>query len=658
MRQRILQFDKAIRTFMNKELDNLTSSERAEKLITISNEFVDEKLLDLTAICLGGIAEIEELEVEKSIRLALKLADLYFRTNKLIDAERLLLELQKKCEVSESARSYLVNVTIAKLYFIIGDLELAKTYIEKSILQALQQKENRAALECILQYIDIAIEMGDVNDAFDILDRAGRLLNFVGDLDMVLNYRIATAKVQIEGGVYQPAESTSLSLIKSSENLKDRKLFLQGVSLLVRTLLNKGEFEQAYWRIKKARESKYLKDAHFFSSEIEYLYWLCIWHLGEFPVAILEFIRIYMKFKDTLNRFASRRLLSTIIESLIFVGEKEEAKSYLEQLEDYGDTSSYFRMQYYFLFGLYNFHHQDEETSFIYINNADEIARKDSNSLFQHKIKLTLAEILIKRSEDNHALDILNDIKKEVITTNNHFNIGKLHYLLASIFHIKNDGENARNAIDEALKCKHPELRVHILHKACLIHKGFGDQEKADEYIEELDKVLHKQINSFYDEVGQERFVNTHGRKEMLNLLLRSESTPVGSEKIISIEKFDDLKSIDFSDQNTCISTLDGEKMFGISRITIFRWIKSGKLKAILTETGRYKIRLADFKEYILSQIKQKNCPLPTLSKYLKLEEKRYIKTLLEAKKSKKEIASILEISEQLLSEKIEEYNL
>jgi len=61
--------------------------------------------------------------------------------------------------------------------------------------------------------------------------------------------------------------------------------------------------------------------------------------------------------------------------------------------------------------------------------------------------------------------------------------------------------------------------------------------------------------------------------KDLLNT--QSEQEITKTEK-----KFDYPQKIDLADDNAYISTLDGEKMFGISRITIFRWIRDGKLNA------------------------------------------------------------------------------
>ena len=67
---------------------------------------------------------------------------------------------------------------------------------------------------------------------------------------------------------------------------------------------------------------------------------------------------------------------------------------------------------------------------------------------------------------------------------------------------------------------------------------------------------------------------------------------------------------------------------------------------------------LSDFKKFVVDQKTGKGTSMLTLKRYLKHEEKRYLKTLLESGKTRKELASLLEITEQALSKKIKEYKL
>ncbi|MBU1627930.1 hypothetical protein KKB18_11225, partial [bacterium] len=158
----------------------------------------------------------------------------------------------------------------------------------------------------------------------------------------------------------------------------------------------------------------------------------------------------------------------------------------------------------------------------------------------------------------------------------------------------------------------------------------------------------------------KDRFLQSHDRMKILNEISKEEETGIipDKESSISIEKFDYMKKIDFDDDNAYISTLDGEKMFGVSRITIFRWIKDGKLNAVKGKNGRFKILLKDLKNYMTSQKTGRESSMLTLQKYLEQEEKRYLRTLLESGKRKEEITAILAISVKDLAKKIEDYNL
>jgi hypothetical protein len=433
---------------------------------------------------------------------------------------------------------------------------------------------------------------------------------------------------------------------------------LIGLCLLIRIYLQTGEFEKSFEAASKAREliSYDAKSGNFI--EIEYLYWLSSFYMGNLSIAISELKNLYFVYKKSITRFTIRKLLSSVIRGLIFLGQFDEAKVFLSDIENYGDTSSYFRMQYNYLHGIFSLSLYDLETSYNFLNGAVDIAKNYTVYPYRHRVNLTFAKVCFEMSNIAKAMEIIESIKSEVISTKDYYNVGKLYYLLASIHFIQNDTEKAKFAIEEALKHQHPELKLLILYKAIQIYKISGDPIKAKDFAKKLEKRINEYINSLYSKEDKEKFLHSHNRNKYLNEEKIESERIFDHETSISLKKFDYIKTIDLDNENTYITTLDGEKMFGVSRITIFRWIKEGKLKAIQVDNGRYKILLKDLQNYIMSQNTGRSSSLPSLQRYIEQEEKRYLKFLIDSKKTKKEISEILEITMDEFMQRMSYFNL
>ncbi|MCR4407350.1 MAG: helix-turn-helix domain-containing protein [Anaerolineae bacterium] len=54
------------------------------------------------------------------------------------------------------------------------------------------------------------------------------------------------------------------------------------------------------------------------------------------------------------------------------------------------------------------------------------------------------------------------------------------------------------------------------------------------------------------------------------------------------------------------LTTSDIARYCQVSLVTVFRWIRSGKLKAYTTPGGHYRIRQSDFRDFLI----RVECPL------------------------------------------------
>jgi tetratricopeptide (TPR) repeat protein len=645
------------RSFFEK---NIESDKRFTYILTLGNHFMEKKQLKLSEICFSELLTMEPKDIKTKLEIELNLAIIRMETNRNECDETILLKLFEQSN-SLQDRSILGKITLllSKTYIRIGELEQAKLFLEKSIEFSLLSKDYINTIELLNRYSKLLIENGDSKEAPFFIEKSEFLCKYLPDFKLMMDTKIKLAEAYVELGNIKLAEETISNIFEKNKYIDDSKIRMEALILLSRLYRNIGEYDSAIQITEEISKSIPNIDKKELIWELDFSSWSSRFFNGELSIPLNECVRIYKMSQKTSSRFIIRKYLLFIIDASIFLGKFEDASKLIAEFESYSDTSHSYRMQYNFIHGIYNLYNGSLDLAENFLTASMEIANNYSILPYYLKTKLQISEVLMNKKDYIQASQFLDDLKSDILSTPNHYLKSKFYLLILRLHIYKNDLINAKLLIPEALKTKTPLIKIGILYEAYKINKALKDNIKAQQNISELSSIFQRLLNYIQNDEDRNRFLSISNRKAILDDIkaFENESSPI-QEEGPKTEIFESPKKYDITDDNAYISTLDGEKMFGVSRITIFRWIQDGKLKATRCENGRFKILFGDLKNFIATQKMGKIPTLPTLKRFLQQEEKRYLKILIDTKKNPEELASILGISVESLNSKIDEYKI
>jgi len=552
-----------------------------------------------------------------------------------------------------------IDLAMGSLLERAGNTEKAKEHLEKLVEKTIKAWKDVNAIKVLNLLAQLQKESGNPIIAWRLLKQAYKLGKSQDNPSLNLMTNTNLLNLEIELGNYRRAQDLAEATLDIAKSLEKKEVIAITYSKMAEIHLKTGEYGKAIRFARKARELLPSFVPESLSADIEWQYWKCQWNLTQYGIALDEINRLFKRSKNEGRNTASIKILETLINMYLFLGSYNKAEKLLYLLSHL--TFEHQKNAYiqYFLKGKYNIEIGKWDEALKNFDNAITTAEIHKINPYVIESSLYKAEILLKRGEIDHALMILNEKEKETAEQGDFLHISKLHLLLSKINQMNDGLQKAKAEIQNALRYPHFETREEILFEAYMISKKLREDEKAKEYIFELGKLLQAELNSLLKKDDRERFIQTDDRKVIVGTIAKERELQVNRKGATG--KQADKSSEDtanFKIDDEYISTVDAEKMFHISRITIFRWIKDRKLPAIKLKNGRYKIRLSDIEEFISKPKTSKKLTFLPLDKYIKQEEKRYLTVVLNTVEDKKVVSAVLGLPQNVLQKKLTQHNL
>jgi tetratricopeptide (TPR) repeat protein len=554
--------------------------------------------------------------------------------------------------------AFKIDYAIGAIFHKKGNFSKARDQIESVIGKAIKAKDNCGVVYGLNQLAEQLMEIGESNSSLGILEQAYSLSKFIVDTPILMLMKSNLAKVKIELGNYKEAHTIAGEILEFSKKLDHKEYIARALFVLSNIAIATGKYEDAQTYIREARGIISTEASNPLFFEIEFYYWITCWYLNNYGVPLQELRTLLDSLKT--NRLTSLcfNIIVFLIDANIYLGLYDEAKMLLSDLEKSSQGTLLNAYQINFLDGLLDFYTGKYPEALKCFESAIIITMQLKINPLLFKAKLFKARTLLMMKDIEGASNILIDIYDEILQGGNYYLCSTLLLLKSRIYFQKGDYESSFREINEAIKFPHHETKWEILNDSYSVAKKLLNHELAHEYFMELDNILKIQMESLMTGETEELFIASSNRSFIFRDIMSNFNKPIDSKVSVSPSLFTETKSFSDMKEEKYVSTVEAENLFNTSRITIFRWIKDGKLPAIRLKNRRYKILLSNINEFINTPKSSKGTTYPHLEKFLYQEEENYLTIVLNTIKSLKQASKVLGISEQILINKIKQYNI
>jgi excisionase family DNA binding protein len=636
---------------------NFDPKDKSKLMLSLGEKLTNEGFYDLADICLdlakynGDLGVKVNAEFLKGV-LYFHLDD-YKKAKEFLDSSR-----QKAYNLNLNDLLRQIDLASGKIYQKLGDFNKTKESFEKYIEKTIAARDNQGVAHCLNILALACYNTGETKFGLNLLQQAHALGKYISDYNVLLITKVNIASLKLELGNIVDAEKYLIEALELAHKFDSIETTIKIYSMLSDISLKTGKFPEALDFANKARDLVISCDKDLYIPiEVDLPFWNCVLFSNNFGTALSEFKRLYKLASEIQDSKREIQVLVSLINLLILIGKSEETSLNILKLEKMVSSSKRDSYLVSYLKGKQLLSIGKPKESTEYLLSSIKLAEELSIQPIIYNAKLLYAQSLLDIGEHEKTFKLLREIGNDLSNIGESYTKSKYFLILAKYYRLIGDIKKATEEIESAQQYKNHETSLEISFESYKIYKDQNEIKKADGFLDLTKNILQMQADSFNKNTDREIFKNSMNRNEINSILKKNKNIERKLPDVSNITNKPEEEIVEPKEEEY-ISTVEAERLFGISRITVFRWIKENKIPAIRLGNRRFKILLSDLKKFIKAPKSGKTVAFPPLETYLAREEERYLRIVLDTTKDLTKATITLGISKEQIEEKIKVFKI